>query len=340
MERQKDGSYTFKLRGKEYKLIFEGISPKVYLNGVKQMAKPILRDYIKVEKLPIETSRTNNLGEIIEKTTNEYGRSFQKYLCIDTKNEKSVIEKNKNNLKIKNMELKVSLDDNRMLDVFKKLKENFEERFKSISILELGEDSLRYDFFSALMEIHNLKSYQIHLEYPINKDAFESKIHINSKRKENPQMDLFSPKSFNPLIVEFGLFKRNSNIKGGVNPTEKLFKIFNDLIRLVLVKQFIQNGIAYFVCFADQKFLNYQLKGKNSLSVIFPSETYEFDSFQISKWIENYKSAQNSFDIRFVEKIKNKDLKIKSELVFNELLSSDIDDNILESRILIYKITT
>ena len=84
-------------------------------------------------------------------------------------------------------EYKVSSDDNRMLEVFKKLKENFEERFKRISILELGEDSLKYDFFSALMEKHKLKSYQIQLEYPINKEAFESKIHKNSKRKENPK---------------------------------------------------------------------------------------------------------------------------------------------------------
>ena len=154
-------------------------------------------------------------------------------------------------------------------------------------------------------------------------------------------MDLYSPESFNPLIVEFGLFKRNSNPNGAVNQTEKLFKIFNDFIRLVLVKQFIKDGIAYFVCFSDEKFLNYELKGKNnSLSIIFPDSTYEFDHEQISKWLENYKSAESSFDKRFIEKIISKNLIIKSELVFNEQIYSDIDDNLLESRILIYKITS
>ena len=120
MERQKDGSYTFKLRGKEYKLIFEGISPKVYLNGVKQMAKPILRDYIKVEKLPIETSRTNNLGEIIEKTTNEYGVSLQKHLGLKVEN--NILQNVENNtFDMKKVESKL----------LKKLKSDYQRRLKN-----------------------------------------------------------------------------------------------------------------------------------------------------------------------------------------------------------------
>ena len=98
MERQNDGSYTFKLNGKEYKLIFEGISPKVYLNDVKQMARPILREYIKVEKLPIEVFQLKKNGETKEKTTDEYGSSYQKYLGINQKDSsfsKSKIKKDK-----------------------------------------------------------------------------------------------------------------------------------------------------------------------------------------------------------------------------------------------------
>lgn len=120
MERQNDGSYTFKLKGKEYKLIFEGISPKVYLDDVQQMAKPILREYIKVEKLPIETSRTNKSGEIIEKTTNEYGSSFQKYLGI----------KGKNNI-LKNLEnntVNIKKADSKLI---KKLKSDYQRRLKN-----------------------------------------------------------------------------------------------------------------------------------------------------------------------------------------------------------------
>jgi 5-methylcytosine-specific restriction endonuclease McrA len=86
MEKQKNGSYNFQLRGKFYNLIFEGDSPVVFLNGVKQISRRILRDYILKENLPIEINHIKKDGSVIEKTTNQYGVSLQKYLGINSTN--------------------------------------------------------------------------------------------------------------------------------------------------------------------------------------------------------------------------------------------------------------
>jgi len=39
-----------------------------------------------------------------------------------------------------------------MHNTFERFRELFEERYKLISVLDLGEDSVRYDFFSALIQ--------------------------------------------------------------------------------------------------------------------------------------------------------------------------------------------
>jgi hypothetical protein len=188
------------------------------------------------------------------------------------------------------------------------------------------------------MEVENLDSFQIQLEYPINRNAFESNLHINSKRKENPQIDLYSPNSFAPLIVEFGMFKRNSNLEGSINRTEKIFKMFNDMIRLKLSKRYINSSIAYFVCLTDEKFLNYKLGGKKCSSQIFPASNYMFDIDDINCWLDNFKSTKKAIDLRFVQKIRVNNITIKANLVYNELITSDIIDNQLQTRLIIYKI--
>ena len=56
-----------------------------------------------------------------------------------------------------------------MEDVFVRFKELYEKRFQSVPVMDMGEDSVRYDFFLALKEIKKLHSWDIQLEYPINK---------------------------------------------------------------------------------------------------------------------------------------------------------------------------
>ena len=44
-----------------------------------------------------------------------------------------------------------------MINTFNEFKTNFERRFNLQSILDLGEDSVRYDFFISFMNNNNLQ---------------------------------------------------------------------------------------------------------------------------------------------------------------------------------------
>ena len=48
-----------------------------------------------------------------------------------------------------------------------------------------GEDSSRYDFFNALMNVYDLKSYQFQLEFPIPVNQFENKIKKRRQKDKN-----------------------------------------------------------------------------------------------------------------------------------------------------------
>jgi hypothetical protein len=80
MKRNEDGTYHFKFNGKIYRLEFDGDSPRVTLNGEKQMAKRILREYILQNNVPIELFYFSKEGIQKEKTTNQLGKSFKENL--------------------------------------------------------------------------------------------------------------------------------------------------------------------------------------------------------------------------------------------------------------------
>ena len=216
-------------------------------------------------------------------------------------------------------------------------KNKFETRFNSQSILNLGEDSVRYDFFISLMEENNLRPHHIQVEYPVNPNSYIPRNHINSKRNENPQIDLYAELEGNTITAEFGLFKRNSNIEAAINTTEKQFKLLNDILRLSLNKIYLPND-AYFICIADSKIIGAQMRG--NILPAFPALEYNFNWLNINNWISNIDSAKSVFDHRFVEKATLIQLEISSELVFNEIITSPIDipENTLQTRALIYKI--
>ena len=235
-----------------------------------------------------------------------------------------------------------------MTNTFNEFKSNFENRFNLQSILNLVEDSVRYDFFIAFMNNYNLQPFDIQLEYPINPNAFVSHPHPNSKRKENPQIDLFCNHPNKVITVEFGLFKRNSNPNGQVNAPEKVFKMLNDMLRLALNQVFNQNE-AFFVCVADSKILGAQMR--NNILPAFPAAHYIFNHVDINTWIQNLKSAESNFDKRFVDKANILQISINAELVFNQIIQNPtqplVADNLnvfpatnrLETRALVYKIT-
>ena len=235
-----------------------------------------------------------------------------------------------------------------MINTFNEFKANFERRFNLQSILDLGEDSVRYDFFIAFMTNENLRPHDIQLEYPINQNAFVSNLNPNSKRKENPQIDLYCSHPNRVITAEFGLFKRNSNPDGSVNAPEKVFKMLNDMLRLRLNQMFNANE-AFFICVADSKILESRMR--NDILPTFPAINYAFNYLDINEWIENLKSAQTSFDKKFVDRANNLQLSVNAELVFNQrilnppllAMARNLDTfpatNQLETRVLVYKIS-
>jgi 2-polyprenyl-3-methyl-5-hydroxy-6-metoxy-1,4-benzoquinol methylase len=235
-----------------------------------------------------------------------------------------------------------------MQEIFEDFKNKFERRFNSVSILDLGEDSVRYDFFIAFMNNLNLQSHDIQVEYPITPNAYVPNPHNNSKRKENPQIDFFCSNPNKVVSAEFGLFKRNSNLDSNINATEKVFKMLNDMLRLSLNQIFNPNE-AYFICVADSKILGAQMR--NSILPAFPASNYAFNYNDINEWIRGIRSAKSNFDNRFVEKANALQLSIHAELIFNQRihnleqtqlnvsLTEFPASNILETRVLVYKIS-
>ncbi|CAN5125009.1 hypothetical protein BH09BAC5_BH09BAC5_18950 [soil metagenome] len=215
--------------------------------------------------------------------------------------------------------------------VFNKYKNIFEERCDKIKLLDVGEDSVRYDFFIALSEIEKLRPSDIQLEYSIHKSAFKARLNANSKRKEKPQIDLVVETAKHKLNFEFALFRQNSNEEGSINKTARTVKMLNDMIRLALDSQFTKRE-SYFICVADDKMLGHQLQSK--LLGKFPSD-YEINKGLIKKQKEKKTS---DFDDRFLTVFNELDLKIKTKIVFNQKVEAKMINR--ETRIIIWNVKT
>ena len=77
-----------------------------------------------------------------------------------------------------------------MIALFDNYKTLLQERLDRIRLLHLGEDSIRYDFFAALMQTYDLRPAQIQLEVALHGGTFVPINDIKSKRKEKPMIDL------------------------------------------------------------------------------------------------------------------------------------------------------
>ncbi|RCW91301.1 hypothetical protein [Winogradskyella arenosi] len=215
-----------------------------------------------------------------------------------------------------------------MEDVFIKFKELFTERCSHIPLLEMGEDSVRYDFFTALTLERDLKNYEIVLENSIDKCCYTPRENMHSYRKENPKMDLVVDKL--NLCAEFGLFKQNSNEKGTINKTAKLIKTLNDMIRLGLDTYFTKRK-AYFICVADAKMLGHQLQSR--LLGPFPS------NYEIKEQLVNALCSKktSNFDFRFIEKMNELNLSFNANILHDELILADKIN--METRLIIWEVT-
>jgi len=206
--------------------------------------------------------------------------------------------------------------------IFLEFNKNLTNRINRIEFYKIGEDSIRYDFFSAISKLYNLNTYDIVLESPLHKDTFIPNNDVKSKRKENPKMDLVIDTDDLNLNVEFALFRRNSIEKSGINKTQRTFKMLNDMIRLGLENNYTGRK-SIFVCVADNKMLGHKLSCK--LINKFPSK-YIINN-TLLKELNKYKTK--GFDERFTVKFMKSKFDIEANIIFNKKIDSSEDIRII-----------
>lgn len=169
----------------------------------------------------------------------------------------------------------------------------------------LGEGSIRYDFFAALMETYHFRPCQIHLEVPLNPQTFILSKEKISFRKKKPLIDLVVLEPDLHLSVEFGLFRQNSNEDGTINQTAHF-----------------TSSVGLFVCVADHKMIGHRLE--NGYFRPFPCD------YEISNEFINYQltTRTNKFDKRFLNVFQPFNKRIISRLfVEEELQASKINND-------------
>lgn len=216
-----------------------------------------------------------------------------------------------------------------MEELFLVYKRLLEERLDKKALLYLGEDSIRYDFFSALIETYHFRPSQIQIEVPLNNMAFIPSREKISYRNEKPLIDLVVDENQLNISVEFGLFRQNSNEEGNIDKTARLVKMLNDMIRISLETHFTSSK-GLFVCVADHKMINHQIRSK--IVGPFPSD------YTITNDIINHQLKQktNKFDKRFLKVFQPLNKQISSNLLVNEQLTAKNISN--ETRLLIWEV--
>ena len=217
-----------------------------------------------------------------------------------------------------------------MEKLFQTYKELLEERLNRKPLLLLGEDSIRYDFFAALMETYSFKASQIQIEVPINAQTFIPAKEKISYRNEKPLIDLVVDESVLKISAEFGLFRQNSNEEGTINKTARLVKMLNDMIRVSLEAHFTKTT-GLFICVADHKMIGHQIR--SNIVERFPAD------YIITNDIINHQLEQktNKFDKRFLKVFQPLNQKISSRLIFNERLKAEKIKH--ETRLLIWQVS-
>lgn len=202
-----------------------------------------------------------------------------------------------------------------MEDVFLNHKLLLEDRLNKLYLIQIGEDSIRYDFFVSLMQTLNLKPSQIQIEFPLHENTFIPKNEKISYRNEKPLIDLKIMEENLRISVEFGLFKQNSNENGTIDKTARLIKTINDMIRVALESHYT-NSKGYFICVADEKMLKHQIRSK--VFGPFPS-SYEITMEKIDILLQKKTS---DFDNRFLKVFNQMNKTITSRLVYDKKLEA------------------
>ena len=197
-----------------------------------------------------------------------------------------------------------------------------------------GEDSIRYDFYYALMQQYNLLPHQIILEQAIPKSQYIQKernlIELKQGRHEDkPEFDLRvdgTNNLQNGLLCEFAFF-RNPLI-GKLDVSGAYGKILNEIHRLALLKHYrnIPNLDGYkdfskykclMVCITDSGMLEYGNGKRGRKPAYLVQDRYKLDDQFLSPPLANV--IIDAVDARF--RMKAMQLKIipTAERIYNRV---------------------
>lgn len=185
-----------------------------------------------------------------------------------------------------------------------------------------GEDSIRYDFFHAVMKMYDLKPFQLQLEYPIPNSQFEKK-----EKKEDsgrgrhdfkPEVDLLIDPSGNfknGLICEFAYFRKPEKAKNQ-DKTGKHGKILNEIFRLSLMKNHpkFKEYKCLLICVTDEEMINYAKEGTRGATPIKIQEEYKLNQDFLGK-LKN--TAIDKIDLKFKSKIDELNIIPTAKRIYN-----------------------
>lgn len=177
------------------------------------------------------------------------------------------------------------------------------------SFTSFGEDSIRYDFYAAIMRLYGLEPHQIILEQPIPPSQFEQRVREvargRGRHEDKPEFDLrVDPVGLmnEGLIVEFGYF-RTPEFASNQDKPGKHGKLLNELFRLALLKHFrlYNNHRCFFICVTDSEMINYGAHGVQGPQALSIQNNYVLDENFLNRLSD---TSRNKIQERFYNKAR------------------------------------
>ena len=200
----------------------------------------------------------------------------------------------------------------------------------STSFNSFGEDSIRYDFYYALMKEYGVKPHNIILEQAIPACQFVPKqreiTNKQGRNEDKPEFDLrvdATESLKHGIICEFAYFR--SPVKGTLDVSGAYGKILNEIHRLALLKNYennppIQDYKSFsdyrclLICVTDSIMLNYGSgkRGRKPTSLIL-------DNFKLNNSFLSQlpRGIVSRIDPKFRLKVESKNIIPQASRIFN-----------------------
>lgn len=217
-------------------------------------------------------------------------------------------------------------------ELFKRYLKRFSERLNILPLLEIREDSIRYDLFATIMEVYGIPTWHMHLERSMHPNSYAPRVDPRRKRKENRLLDLVVEDGAHNCCFEFGLFRQSSNPDGTIDRTAKTGKLINDLVRLTLEGHLAQRE-SYLIGVADDKMIGHQLQTK--LLDAFPAN-YAIDAALLGRLCEG-KTFNEQIDAGLKARFEQNGSSFDAFILFNEPLHGA--HVVHETRLIVWSVT-